>query len=192
MQHCCKTDNKDILSLKGKVRFSQRITNFHSVEVTVNKNNRQIISVNCDCTASEGKTCSHSAALLFKIVKANKCEYIGTSCTDKACLWNRSTQENVLPDTASNIRGKKETTVSSSTSFDTHQQLLDHLDKSALKELSAIPGTILNQVKTAKPAQTVPNKPIPPHHGLHDITIQCSACLATYEKYVKLSTAKNC
>ncbi|XP_038064283.1 uncharacterized protein LOC119734793 [Patiria miniata] len=188
IKHCYKTVNKDIITLAVQIRFSQRIINFHNVEVTVNKANRQIVTVKCNCTASEGKSCSHSAGLLFKIVEANKCGFTASSCTDKECIWNHSTQENVLPDSISNIRGKNESTVNTSLAFDTDEQLMDHLNSSTLKELSAIPGTILNHLKSAKPLSHPHNKRTLPDHELHNTNMECPACFMTYEKYVHLST----
>ncbi len=98
----CNNDDGAV-SLRGSVRFSQTIRSNHSVEVTVSRNESKITTVKCNCIAGEGKCCSHSAGLAFKINEACKKGYIGIACTDEACQWNRSTQRNVVPDTIENI-----------------------------------------------------------------------------------------
>ena len=83
----------DIIILKGQVCFSQAVNSYHQVELTVNKEDNSIVTVKCDCIASEGKCCSHSAGLAFKVNEAKKKGYIGIACTDESCVWNRCTQE---------------------------------------------------------------------------------------------------
>ncbi|XP_033111009.1 uncharacterized protein LOC117112061, partial [Anneissia japonica] len=134
--------------MKGCVRYSQAINSYHSVEITVK--GTTITGVKCDCIASEGK-CSHSAGLAFKI-EANKKDFIGMACTNQPCKWNKSTQQNALPDSIENIRSiKKRSTENSMLSFETDADVIQHLSSSHLKNLSGIQGTILNQIATRKP-----------------------------------------
>ena len=178
--------------LKAQVRFSQSIANYHQVEVTVDRGQNKITSVKCDCIASEGKCCSHSAGVAFKINEALKKGFIGIECTDQACLWNRSTQENVVPDTVENIRDStSKSTMNSMLSFETDDCLREHLNRPSVRNLASIPGTILHHVLTAKPAKPKPIDPTPPPaHGLHDGTLDnCELCTETFDKHIRLSEA---
>lgn len=96
----------------------------------VAKERSEIVSVNCDCIASEGKCCSHSAGLAFKINEAYKKGFIGIACTDEACVWNKSTEENVVPDTVEHIQNASAKSMANTAlAFDTDQDLMEHLSK---------------------------------------------------------------
>ncbi|XP_038047632.1 uncharacterized protein LOC119721738 [Patiria miniata] len=174
--------------LRGTVRFSQQISSYHQVEISVDKENRTIKSVKCDCIASEGKCCSHSAGLSFKINEAYKKGFIGITCTDRPCLWNRSTQGNVVPDSVENMCDPtSKSTMNSALAFDTDEALKKHLNSPHMCELASIPGTILNQVltstQTCKPANS--DQPLPVH-GHHDVNLECEPCQEIFNNYILL------
>ena len=174
--------------LRGEVRFSQTISNYHKVEVSVNKQQSKIITVNCDCIASEGKCCSHTAGLAFKINEAYKKGYIGIECTDEACVWNRSTQENVVPDTVENIcNSTTRSTANSVLAFDTDYSLREHLNSAHMFPLCETQGTILNHMLTAKPPKETPAPSPSPTHDLHDGSLDCALCKDIYEQHVQLT-----
>ncbi|XP_071478852.1 uncharacterized protein [Diadema antillarum] len=183
----------DNIILKGQVRFSQAINSYHHVELTVNKEDNSIITVKCDCIASEGKCCSHSAGLAFKINAANKKGYIGIACTDASCVWNRCTQENVVPDTVENIRCNGNSSMASNVvSFSTDDQVTEHLKQPHMQALTSIPGTILNHLLTAKPKPKSDQQPADgtTSHGLHNTEWECGPCKKVYEDYVQISQAQ--
>lgn len=47
-----------------------------------------IIAAHCDCMAGLGESCSHVAALLFKIEAAVRLGYTSMACTEMPCEWN--------------------------------------------------------------------------------------------------------
>ena len=77
--------------MKAAVRFSQTISTYHDVEIRLARESRQITGVSCNCIAGEGRCCSQSAGLAFKVHEALKHGFIGISCTDDTCQWNRGT-----------------------------------------------------------------------------------------------------
>ena len=46
-----------------------------------------IIAAHCDCMAGLGETCSHVAAVLFKVEAAVCMGYISSAFTDEPCRW---------------------------------------------------------------------------------------------------------
>jgi len=181
--------NKNTTTLKGIVRFSQTISSNHQVHIVVDRDSNQIRSVQCDCIASEGKCCSHSAGLAFKVNEAYKKGYLGIACTDQACMWNRSTLKNVLPDTIENMQGSKQkSTTNNVLAFDTDDDMRIHLTTPHMKKLAAIPGTILNHMLIAKPPKlpATTNNPVATH-GHHSEELNCIPCRETYKKYVQVT-----
>ena len=88
-----------LIVFKGLVRFSQTINSYHTVEATLRREDARVMIAKCDCTANQGKCCSHMAGLLYKIHWAAMNGYTGIACTDISCAWNNSTSQNDLRQT---------------------------------------------------------------------------------------------
>ncbi|XP_065645943.1 uncharacterized protein LOC136076523 [Hydra vulgaris] len=54
-------------------------------------------SSHCNCMTGLGETCSHVAAILFKIEAAVRLEIISKTCTDVPCQWNQIFTRDVKP-----------------------------------------------------------------------------------------------
>ena len=104
-----------------------------------------VLGTKCDCMANKGMCCSHQAVSQG---------YSGQGCTDVSCSWNSGTSQNVVPDTVENLRleyGLPQKTMSRlSTALETDADVIKHFSTGVLKDLSAIPGTILHHVVTAQ------------------------------------------
>lgn len=61
-----------------------------------------------------GESCSHVAAILFKIEAAVRLGYTTRACTDEACKWNRSFTQKVKPSTIADIKLYREEIIKSS------------------------------------------------------------------------------
>ena len=128
----------------------------------------------------------------FKINEANKKGFIGVACTDLSCSWNRSTRENVVPDTVENIRGNTSASMANTVlAFETDQHVIDHLNQQHMQSLASIPGTILHHMRTATPRPTPQQDEMPMDrpiiHGSHETPLQCAPCKEVFEEYVLLT-----
>lgn len=94
----------ELITLKGVVRFSQAVNWYHNVSVTIQREDDKICEVVCDCMAGRGKCCSHTAGLLYKIKDASARGFTGSACTDRACAWNQSTCDSVVPESLENMQ----------------------------------------------------------------------------------------
>lgn len=180
----------EVIVLKGKVRYSQSINKYHEVEVTIQRDKAEILEVKCDCMANQGRCCSHTAGLAYKINQAALKGYIGVACTDVECLWNKSTSTNVLPDSVENIRAGDNTVAKSTfaitTAFETDEDVIRHLTTNPVAGLAAIPGTILNHVLKATAVNFSSDKAhlgLPKNHGNCEAR-DCDLCNKVYEKYI--------
>lgn len=147
----------EAIVMKGQVRHSQSINNYHAVEVTFQREHAKVIGSKCDCMANRGRCCSHVAGFLYKINQAVIKGLTGIACTDTTCAWNNSTSQNVLPDTVENIRAADDTTSKSTfvmtTCLETDDDVIKHFTSGAMAGLASIPGTIMNHVIMAKPVE---------------------------------------
>ena len=81
--------NSNFLILKAAVMPSQRINEEpHIPWVAINLVGNTVAAAHCTCMAGLGESCSHVAALLFKIEAAVRAGFTRTACTEKACTWN--------------------------------------------------------------------------------------------------------
>ena len=88
---------------KADVRPSWRVTEIPHHPWVVTTSSGCIIAAHCDCMAGLGETCSHVAALLFKIEAAVRLGYATTVSTDVLCQWNQSFVPRVEAATVSDI-----------------------------------------------------------------------------------------
>ena len=73
---------------RADVRPSYRVTEKpHHPWVAVSSEGK-VLAAHCDCMAGLGESCSHIAAVLFKIEAAVRGGYTTSACTDEPCQWN--------------------------------------------------------------------------------------------------------
>ncbi|CAN8030520.1 unnamed protein product [Ixodes persulcatus] len=72
-----------LCELKSEVRSSQTVSKLYETQVTFTDN--VISSIVCSCMAGQGQSCSHAAALLFKVAEATSRGLTGSACTDVQC-----------------------------------------------------------------------------------------------------------
>jgi len=99
----CKTVTGNFV-FKAAVRPSWRVTEEPHHPWVATTPTGCVIAAHCDCMAGLGETCSHVAALLFKLETAVRLGYTTTACTDVLCTWNRSFIPNIEPATVSKIQ----------------------------------------------------------------------------------------
>ena len=84
--------------LRCSVRPSQKVSEKpHLPIVVVEKTSGKVKHGICTCMAGLGNTCSHVAALLFKVELAVRLGKTNPSCTSLACEWNVGTKKAVNP-----------------------------------------------------------------------------------------------
>ncbi|XP_060601622.1 uncharacterized protein LOC132754891 [Ruditapes philippinarum] len=96
------------LLMKANVKPSFRVNEDpHQSWVAISKEG-DIISAHCDCKAGLGESCSHVAAMLFKVEAAVRNGYTKQACTEQPCAWNKCFTKSVEPATMSAIKFYKE------------------------------------------------------------------------------------
>ena len=90
--------------LRAGVKPSMRINDdAHQPWVTINKDG-VVIAAHCNCKAGLGESCSHVAALLFKVEAAVRLGYTTLACTDVPCQWNNHFAKKVECETLEEIK----------------------------------------------------------------------------------------
>ena len=56
--------------------------------VAINLVGNTVAAARCTCMSGLGESCSHIAALHFKIEAAVRAAFTWMACTEKACAWN--------------------------------------------------------------------------------------------------------
>ncbi|XP_047136829.1 uncharacterized protein LOC105846151 isoform X1 [Hydra vulgaris] len=88
---------------KAEVKPSYRTNDpTHTPWIAVN-NKGSIILSHCNCMAGLGETCSHVAAVLYKLEAAVRLGLTSKSCTDVPCKWNQNFTKDVNPAPISEI-----------------------------------------------------------------------------------------
>lgn len=103
----CTTDTGNYI-FKADVRPSWRVTETPHHPWVAATGDGTIIAGHCDCMAGLGETCSHVAALLFKIEAAVRLGYTSSAPTDELCKWNQSFVSKVQPATIAEINFYKQ------------------------------------------------------------------------------------
>lgn len=89
--------------MKAQVRPSQRLNDKkHTPWVALCKDGR-VAAAHCDCMAGLAESCSHVAAVLFKVEAAVKLGYTTKACTELPCAWNNDYVKKVGPDPVAKI-----------------------------------------------------------------------------------------
>ena len=85
--------DEELVFAKTFVMPSQRLNNEkHSLWILF-KNNGDIVTSYCSCTAGLSQCCNHVAAALYKIEFANEKSLTDPACTEKECEWNAAIRE---------------------------------------------------------------------------------------------------
>ncbi|XP_045071143.1 uncharacterized protein LOC123484643 [Coregonus clupeaformis] len=80
--------------LKANVEPSQCLNNaWHNAWVLVTEAG-EVKTVGCTCVAGPGRSCSHSAAILWKVENAVRQGKTGRACTDGQNQWNAGSKRN--------------------------------------------------------------------------------------------------
>ncbi|XP_053391418.1 uncharacterized protein LOC128554195 [Mercenaria mercenaria] len=96
--------------LRAEVMPSQRTNdNAHNPWVALTPD-ALVCTAHCDCMAGLGESCSHVAALLFKVEAAVRLGLCDRACTDEPCRWNNDFVKKVTPSPISEIPFYKEKT----------------------------------------------------------------------------------
>ena len=135
--------------------------------------------------AGRGKCCSHTAGLLYKVKDASVRGFTGLACTDTACAWNRSTCDNVVPETVENMQtpsGPKKSMSAISTAFESDENVIAHFSAPDMIGLAMVPGTILHHVLSARPQTAQPD---PPKEHTMCAEQKCTLCTTTFQHYVQ-------
>ncbi|XP_029847216.1 uncharacterized protein LOC115329648 [Ixodes scapularis] len=173
-----------LCELQSQVRSSQTVSKLYETQVTFTDN--VITSIVCSCMAGQGQSCSHAAALLFKVAEASSRGLTGSACTDVQCKWNASTAKNVVPAPLEVIYGLK-SGKAGFPQFDSHRALQEHIKRSGFRNIE---GTILASVMGAQlknaPLQVVRG---PQSHGCHSGELICGPCKSFYDANAALTAA---
>uniref|UniRef100_A0AAV2JB71 SWIM-type domain-containing protein n=1 Tax=Knipowitschia caucasica TaxID=637954 RepID=A0AAV2JB71_KNICA len=89
--------------LLANVKPSQRVNDQpHKPWVALTAEGK-VTAGHCTCMAGLGESCSHVAALLFKVEAFVRLGLTKETCTDVACKWNNDLVEKVTPDPVVNF-----------------------------------------------------------------------------------------
>ena len=155
--HCMSESGNFVF--KADVRPSWRVTESPHHPWVAATRDGTIIAGHCDCMAGLGETCSHVAALLFKIEAAVRLGYTASVSTDELCQWNQSFVSSVEAATIDKINFYKQEAKqkvlsktscqrrASVTSLDQQQQLTD-VQQQFLSSLASLqpPPVVLSTV----------------------------------------------
>ncbi|XP_047141028.2 uncharacterized protein LOC124816062 [Hydra vulgaris] len=87
---------QNVTILKCKVRPSYRTTSpNHKPWVALNSLGN-VLTAHCDCMAGLGETCSHVAAMLYKIEAAVRIGMTSSTSTDLPCQWNQTFTKSIV------------------------------------------------------------------------------------------------
>ncbi|CAJ1071402.1 uncharacterized protein LOC125296826 [Xyrichtys novacula] len=202
--------------LKANVEPSQCLNNSpHSAWVMLNENG-DVQTAGCTCVAGPGRSCSHAAAIMWKVENAVRQGKTGLACTDRQNKWNAGSQRNAGQRKMKDVQFKRHcrqkiyqpsttmqssTTTSSTTTnsrqearlFGTHEEWRKHVLASPMAGLFTCPGSSLLQLcLDGDPSPTTPQSP--PLHNLshddHHTPLSCRKCRTFYDDYVNMPTAQ--
>ncbi|XP_003730120.1 uncharacterized protein LOC115928222 [Strongylocentrotus purpuratus] len=100
--------SKGFIIFSAAVKPSQRLNDAAHSPWVATDNTGQVVAAHCTCMAGLGESCSHVAAVLFKVEAAVRLGYTTQACTDVACQWNNRFVSNVEPAKIRNIKFYKE------------------------------------------------------------------------------------
>ncbi|CAI5685839.1 unnamed protein product [Oreochromis niloticus] len=164
-------------------------------------------TVGCSCIAGLGRSCSHAAAILWKVQNAVISGKTGLACTDEQHRWNAGTAKNLEPKRLSQInfrhhRAEEQYDVNSQTAVTqslpntpyhlTHQDFIDSVSKAPVKPLFLLKNTLIGKCYNASPSaglhrnSKVDEQFFQPHQA-HSYELSCNPCRAFYQAYIQVS-----
>ena len=86
---------KDVLFAYSEVCGSQKINEIRKLWIAFSNND--IVSAWCSCMAGAFEVCNHVIATLYKMEYANNKGWCNPTCTEQACVWNKSSRKDINP-----------------------------------------------------------------------------------------------
>ncbi|XP_065665514.1 uncharacterized protein LOC136086941 [Hydra vulgaris] len=86
---------KDVLFAYSEVCGSQKIHKKRKLWIAFCNND--ILSAWCSCMAGAFEVCNHVIATLYKMEYANNKGWCNPTCTEQACVWNKSSRKDIKP-----------------------------------------------------------------------------------------------
>nr|XP_055075234.1 uncharacterized protein LOC129454684 [Misgurnus anguillicaudatus] len=200
--------------LKANVEPSQCLNNaWHNGWVLVTEAG-EVKTAGCTCVAGPGRSCSHSAAILWKVENAVRQGKTGRACTDGQNQWNAGFKRNAGQRKMKHVRFKRHnrkdlfqlpptSQPSSSTPeavkkvrlFRSHEEWRNNALASPMAELFNCPGnSLLKLCINADTSSITDPTPRPRLHLLthdeHHTPLACVKCKTFYDEYINMSTAQ--
>ncbi|KAL2091269.1 hypothetical protein ACEWY4_013532 [Coilia grayii] len=90
-----KEVTEDLVYLKADIEPSQSLHKMYHKAWVLTTKAGVIQTAGCSCIAGQGRSCSHAAAILWKVENAVRQGVTGTACTDVQRTWNSGAKKNV-------------------------------------------------------------------------------------------------
>ena len=100
---CTTVTESAVCILKTEVTPSQKIRDSPRAVWICARQNGDIVSAWCDCTAGFSQTCNHVIAASYKVEYAISKDYHKPACTSQACEWNQVGRKDILPSKVKNM-----------------------------------------------------------------------------------------
>ncbi|KAL2095489.1 hypothetical protein ACEWY4_010208 [Coilia grayii] len=190
-------ENGEYVLLQAAVNPSQASTPSHNAWVLTRKNGR-VETAGCTCIAGMGRSCSHAAAIMWKVENAVFNGLTGIACTDEQRKWNSGTQRNLAPKLLTEMSFVHH---KASDAFIAPDVRPDYLPlpptprfetlaemRSALGHLTLPKDSLLYKcIHAEAPAMTVQELP-PAAHTDHDGSNGCPPCSGFYGTFVDIES----
>ncbi|XP_048091752.1 uncharacterized protein LOC125289110 [Alosa alosa] len=203
------TKYNEFIFLKAEVEPSQSINKPKQLAWIMTRPIGIIETVGCSCIAGLGKSCSHAAAVIWKVQNAVVSGKTGLACTDTQRRWNEGTSKNLQPKRLSQIHFRhhkaedeyeEETRAVGSQlpntpQYQSHKDFRESVDKSLTKPLFLLKNTLLEKCYNATPSaeqqgrskeQGTINDLTFLSHQNHDSDLSCVKCQKFYQAYVSM------
>ncbi|CAM4659064.1 unnamed protein product [Leuciscus chuanchicus] len=184
----------------------------HNAWVLVTKTG-DVETAGCTCIAGPGRSCSHAAAVLWKVENAVRQGKTGLACTDVQNCWNAGTKSNTGQQKIRDVSFRRHSrnnlyqpaSQASSSSIvstpsrkvkvhETLEEWQNYCLSTPIAALFTAPGSGLMQLtfNTSLPAQSAETSkaPLPLHHGDHNTQLECEKCRAFYTPYIDMTTTQ--
>ncbi|XP_041939761.1 uncharacterized protein LOC121700690 [Alosa sapidissima] len=203
------TKYSEFIFLKAEVELSQSINKPKQLAWVMTRPIGIIETVGCSCIAGLGKSCSHAAAVIWKVQNAVVSGKTGLACTDTQRRWNEGTSKNLQPKRLSQIHFRhhkaedeyeEETRavgnqLPNTPQYQSHKDFRESVDKSLTKPLFLLKNTLLEKCYNATPSaeqqgrskeQGTINDLTFLSHQNHDSDLSCVKYQKFYQAYVNM------
>ncbi|XP_063073553.1 uncharacterized protein LOC134464036 [Engraulis encrasicolus] len=173
-----------------------------------------IKTAGCTCVAGPGRSCSHAAAILWKVENAVRQGKTGLACTDGQNQWNAGSKRNAGQRKMKYVSFKRhkrtdlyqlQSTAQPSSSspepaqevrlFRSHEEWRKNALASPMAALFNCPGDSLLQLCLNADTTNITDPTPCPHlhllsHDEHHTPLACEKCRTFYNKYIDMPTPK--